>query len=658
MYELFIENFKVDIDQKLSVQLTFAIDDIANYGSRETSFSKTIVLPGTGRNNQIFGFIYDIASFNFEAPGSANIGSVFNAAQTSRAELRLNGLLVLKGVFRITNIIKDKDMIEYEGNLFGELGGFIAAIGAGKLEDLDFSVYNHIYNRGNIVNSWDNKIIKDVRVNFIKTGNINTIIIQNGIDLGLKINDLITVTNAIYNQNNGTFTVIQYVPPSATSNAIIYISESLANTNTVNDDITIEYTRSFGSGYYYPLIDYGTYSSNKINYDYRTFRPALYVKEYLDKIFEGSGYTYESSFLNSDFFKKLIIPNNSKQLKGFFTDLLDVKTSLSLTNSSSIITETLQFNTENLKRSFTGNGNPDYTYTGSNESLNLNYKLIGVFGIFSSQAFFKFSIIKNTTIIKTYSYFNRDLINQINIIDNINLDVATNDKLIFEIQYQYLNGARIDFQYLKIKANNPISTDVQLGNNILINDIIPRNILQKDFFTWIMKMFNLYITEDKLREKHLLIEPYTDYWNLDNPIDWTYKVARDKAWNIKPMGMLNGRFFEYKYKDDNDFYNEGFKKKYNLPYGSILEDTKFQFAKEKQTIEIGFSPSVLIQYQGTDKVVTAIYKKSSGNSVDQEERMDSNIRILMAKKMTGVTSWYIRNNDANANLGAALTTDA
>lgn len=579
IYELFLEGQLADIRQDLGMQLSYNIDDVNKYGSRDTSFSKTIVLPGTAKNNKLLGFVGELGSNNPYLPGNENIGVNFNVAQTTKAELRANGLLLLKGVFRLTGIVKERDMIEYEGNLFGELGGFIAAIGAGKLEDLNFSEYNHTYTRNNIVNSWD----------------------------------------------------------------------------TIN-----------GSGYYYPLIDYGTYSTPEKNpgrvkrdYDYRTFRPALFVKEYIDKMFLPTGYTYESSFFDSAFFKKLIVPNNFKELKGFFTDLLDVKTALNLTISSSIITETLQFNTENLKRSFTGNGNPDYTYTGSNESLNLNYKLIGVFGIFSSQAFFKFSIIKNTTVIKTYSYFNRDLIKQINIIDNINLDVATNDKLIFEIQYQYLNGGRIDFQYLKIKANNPISTDVQLGNNILIKDIIPQNILQKDFFVWIMKMFNLYITEDKVKEKHLLIEPYTEYWNLDQPKDWTYKVARDKAWNIKPMGMLNGRFFEYKYKEDNDFYNEGYKKKYNLPYGSRLEDTSFQFAKDKQTIDIGFSPTVLIEYEGRDKVVSAIYKKSSGNAVDQEERMDSNIRILMAKKMTGVESWYIRNNDisgSGGNLGDALTT--
>ena len=234
IYELYIEGFKVDIDQKISVQLTYAIDDISSFSSRETGFSKTIVLPGTARNNQVFGFIYDLGSFNYELPGAANIGAIFNVAQTSRAELRLNGLLVLKGVFRITNIVKDKDIIEYEGAIFGELSGFIAQIGNGKLEELDFSDYNHTYTRDNIVNSWDN---------------------------------------------------------------------------------------TDGDGYYYPLIDHGTYSQDKKSYDYRTFRPALFVKEYIDKIFEAGGYTYESTFLNSNFFKRLIIPCNQKEITGLFTEL-------------------------------------------------------------------------------------------------------------------------------------------------------------------------------------------------------------------------------------------------------------------------------------------------------------------------------------------------
>jgi len=567
MYELYIQGLKVDIDQKISIQLSYAIDDVAKFSSRETSFSKTIVLPGTGRNNQIFGFIYDLASFNYEQPGAANIGAIFNVAQTSRAELRLNGLLVLRGVFRIVNIVKDKDIIEYEGALFGELSGFIAEIGNKKLEDLDFNEYNHTYTRNNIINSWD----------------------------------------------------------------------------TIN-----------GSGYYYPLIDHGTYSTTelystraKIDYDYRTFRPALYVKEYIDKIFSSpnSEYTYESTFLNSSFFKSLIIPNNEKVLRSLFTDLLDVssnKINLQLTEND--ITLYIPFANENLKRSFTDDGDPNYTYTGSNTTLNVKYQITGLLrnrlgNILDAKIRFK----KNATVVKEYLYIGTT---NVNIIEDLELSISTNDTLTFEVVYDDTSSASfLQVNYLRVNSLSPILTDVLLDDDVFVKYSIPRNIMQKDFFTWILKMFNLYVTEDKDKEKHLIIEPYVDYYGTD-AIDWTYKVARDKPWQIKPMGMLNGRFFEYKFKEDNDFYNEGYKKKYNQSYGDRLEDTGFQFAKDKQTLEVGFSPTPLIQYDTTEKVLPAIYKKSKGNSVDQEELMDSNIRILQAKKMTTTETWYIRNGSS------------
>ena len=692
IYELFLEGQLVDIRQDLGMQLSYNIDDVNKYGSRDTSFSKTIVLPGTAKNNKILGFVGELGSNNPYLPGNENIGVNFNVAQTTKAELRANGLLLLKGVFRLTGIVKERDMIEYEGNLFGELGGFIAAIGADKLEDLNFSEYNHTYTRDNIVNSWNGFVTLRRSLFFDPTystyGNCIVIIIpptEPNITNQFPIGSNLFVSNT--QNNNGTYTITNYNFISFGFNIHIYQVSQTVIDETAPDGVIVGIDNAanpkYGVGYYYPLIDYGTYSTPeknpgrvKVDYDYRTFRPALFVKEYIDKIFLPTGYTYESSFFDSDFFKKLIVPGNSKELKSLFTDLLDVQSNrLNVVSDGSAneYVKIIEFDIENLKRSFTGNGDPNYTYTGTNTTVNLNYKFSGNVRYATQSTlpfFFYVRLFKNATLIKIYSFpitasdFRGDV--SINITDSINLLLNTNDTIYFDIYYSNtvigapLNTGRtfITFEYLKADSTNPILTDSVLGSNILLKYSIPRNILQKDFFVWIMKMFNLYITEDKVKEKHLLIEPYVDYYDLSDSKDWTYKVARDKAWNIKPMGMLNGRFFEYKYKDDNDFYNEGYKKKYNIPYGSRLEDTSFQFAKDKQTIEIGFSPSVLIQYQNTDKVVTAIYKKSSGNAVDQEERMDSNIRIMMAKKMTGVTSWFIRNNDDNpatANLGAALT---
>jgi len=580
IYELFLEGQLVDIRQDLGMQLSYNIDDVNKYGSRDTSFSKTIVLPGTAKNNKILGFVGELGSNNPYIPGNENIGVNFNVAQTTKAELRANGLLLLKGVFRLTGIVKERDMIEYEGNLFGELGGFIAAIGDGKLEDLDFSAYNHTYTRNNIVNSWD----------------------------------------------------------------------------TVN-----------GSGYYYPLIDYGTYSTPEKNpgrvkrdYDYRTFRPALYAKEYIDKIFEPSGYTYESSFFDSAFFKKLIIPTNVNKLTKTVTDVLNANrtTTQNLSNYQPNIQSFISFPNINLINGMTGNGNPNFTYIGTQGTfeIDISFNLRIIFGVqLGSSVAIEVYAANNRVYYKGIAGTpNQSVTRTISETIKITTSLNTNDTVYISVTSKYA-FCEASSASINIVATNPVTADLILNDNIYFNRIIPKNILQKDFFVWIMKMFNLYITEDKIKEKHLIIEPYVDYYDLSEYIDWTYKVARDKAWNIKPMGMLNGRFFEYKYKEDNDFYNESYKKKYNLPYGSRLEDTFFQYAKDKQTVEIGFSPTPLIQYNGTDKVVGVIYKKSSGNAVDQEERMDSNIRILMAKKMTGATSWYIRDNDANSNLGAALT---
>jgi len=64
-----------------------------------------------------------------------------------------------------------------------------------------------------------------------------------------------------------------------------------------------------GRGYVYPLIDYG-YTNNQISYDVEELSPAIYAKEYWDRIFNTEGFTYTSAFLSSTFFKSLIIPSD------------------------------------------------------------------------------------------------------------------------------------------------------------------------------------------------------------------------------------------------------------------------------------------------------------------------------------------------------------
>jgi len=55
MIELFIEGQPVDISDNFSTLISYAIDDIREFGTKNSNVSKTIILPGTKRNNKLFG---------------------------------------------------------------------------------------------------------------------------------------------------------------------------------------------------------------------------------------------------------------------------------------------------------------------------------------------------------------------------------------------------------------------------------------------------------------------------------------------------------------------------------------------------------------------------------------------------------------------------
>ena len=78
MTRIFLEDNELDISQNLSNQITFAIDDIRNLDSKSTSFTKTIVIPGTANNNKIFGNIFELNNSNNYLESDPNVLSNYN----------------------------------------------------------------------------------------------------------------------------------------------------------------------------------------------------------------------------------------------------------------------------------------------------------------------------------------------------------------------------------------------------------------------------------------------------------------------------------------------------------------------------------------------------------------------------------------------------
>ena len=547
--EIYIEGYKLDLLQDISTEFNYSIDDITDFGSRNTSYSKTINISGTAINNRIFGFVFDLGNANFADNNLPNVNYNFNASKAAQCRIFIDKIQIFKGTLRILEIVIDDKTIEYQCSVFGELGGFIDSLGNKRLQDLDFSAYNHTYNIANIKASWDNIA---------------------------------------------------------------------------------------GSGYYYPLIDYGNVSTDKVNFQVTAFRPALYVKEYISKIFAGTDYTYSLDLLSgdNDLFNRLVIPHNQINLTkttGTFNEATRT-TNFTITGTSNYRFTTV-----------TGSGlvpsfqNSVFTYTGANS---INLKMVYDFqGDSTSGVFY---ITKNDA-----SVYSSNFVGGVGIAGEFELLINTGD----EISFQFTNTApnRDDPPVVLTEGQVSFFTDALIPVNvayndaIVINDTIPKGIFQRDFFLSIVKMFNLYVYEDTWNDKKIIIKPYINFYDdtYANALDWSNKIDRSKPLSIKPMSELNARYFHYKFTKDNDYYNESYSKKYNESYGDRIYDTEYDFSKETDSLEVIFAPSVLYQKDGTDKIYPAIYKLSDNNT--KENSVDSVIRILQAKKITGRTSYNILN---------------
>ena len=229
---------------------------------------------------------------------------------------------------------------------------------------------------------------------------------------------------------------------------------------------------------------------------------------------------------------------------------------------------------------------------------------------------------------------------------------------------------------VKFKTSSTQAVPLNYNETIFISNTIPKGIFQREFVASIIKMFNLYIVEDSTKEKHLKIIPFIDFYTttanflqvndleeelliddtnlllLDDysasHLDWTAKVDRSKPFKLKPMSELNGRYFEFKYKSDVDYYNEDYAKHYAQGYGDHIEDTGYEFAIDKQTSEVIFSATVLIGYAGDDKVYPTTFKLTNTTSASPiEDPIDHNIRIMQVRKITGVSPWDMKGNSGN-----------
>lgn len=391
--------------------------------------------------------------------------------------------------------------------------------------------------------------------------------------------------------------------------------------------------------YTYPLIDYG-YSVDGISYPIQNFAPAIYAKEYIDRMFAAAGFTYNCPFFNTPYFNALIIPVTTKfefTAPGKKVDYLELTSvPLSHYNSAGLFGNdwdeiVIPFKTMNLDK---------YGWHVASDGKIRITQPIEV--SFQFDLNFSYNHRKGKAadlfIIKNNDHTNRLHVESVkaNAVFVKKVEVAKQrwepgDELYISVNFPpkgsiYYND--LSKWYAPSPTDNsayPMDTGVPID----MSQMVSKDIAQKEFFKSILLMHNLYVFTDEVDDKNLFIVPQTQFYDnfAGNAVDWTYKLAHDQKQEVVPMGELSAREYLLTYKKDSDYYNDQkYFKVYNEVYGQKKAVADNDFEKDTHKIEVIFSPTPPVQSKTNTRVIPHIYKVDDSGV---KERDAFNIRILL-----------------------------
>lgn len=419
---------------------------------------------------------------------------------------------------------------------------------------------------------------------------------------------------------------------------------------------TIQNSWTGSTSYIYPSIDFGVVNKWQNNYDFRNYRAGVYLKTYFDAIFKTFGYSYTSTFANSDIFKKLFIPypekifnritngsiynftqstspsfnippnrglrykyKNIKLSNATTNNILDVANTV--TDSDNIVWQSYKFN-----RIVTTDGkismNVNITVLGNVDSV-LD---IGIFPVENGIINFGSPISQ-----KRWNSFGGSTISEY-----IELNIPLKEypeKFEFVIgggMYTAEGSCTYAFSNITLNLGSGISNVENRINDVLtMADVLPQNVKVYQFLTDLLKLFNLYITSNPDNENDFIIEDYDRFYQKalypkTSAIDWSDKISNSE---LKSGFNINiPTKFSYQFKEDSsDFQLNEYKTKYQDGYGNLKITNNDGYSAETK-VEVSFSSTVIVRNNRDSKVMPNIY---TGNvNEDKKEPFKSNLRLL------------------------------
>jgi hypothetical protein len=570
---LFVEGIEADTLGDIDVDFTFSVADVSDIERRNTSYSKTIILPNTAKNQSLFGNIFDISVNNDYYEEDVNIGVNFNPAKQAKAQIFLDNVKIFDGVLRMSKINSREGDITYEVNMFGRLRDILHELGDKTLAELNFADYDHVWNRTNIQNSWN-------RTEWVEGA-----------------------------QN-----------------------------------------------YVYPLVDYG-YSVDSITYPIKNFKPAVFVTEILKRIFSEANFQLTAPFFESFYFRKLLLITAEKTITRESTTLLNQTTNLfqQEVTTDPDFTHLLGFTSVETSGFTITNSGTRFTWNKAqplNTGLNLNFKIFLEALQGYTDNVWTVSVLKNGSEVlyssKLVSFISAGQIYAWDVSISGGIDLALNDYFEIRLTGEVAgSGTNTQLQTevviqpggtFKIGNTVPVAVELEEGDTMKIGYTLPKSMKQRDFLKSIISMYNLYVTQDRLRTNVLEIVPYNEFYRTfkDQALDWSDKLDQSQDITITPLSELSAKEYRLTFDDDSDYWSTSYKTKFNEAYGESRTIIDNDFILDTKTVKVVFSPPVMRE-QVAGRIMIHLYKVENGVKVPDNFKP----RIAYWKPQVECPSWNI-----------------
>ena len=615
----------VDLYENEDIPLTLSVDEFKNVAEKVQSYSKAFNLPATKRNNKIFDNVFELTR--------SDDGIVFNPYVKTQCILKQDGYILFEGFLRLIDVSDKSGEISYNVNLYSEVIALADVLKDKTFQDLDFSELDHDYDKDNIKNSWVNT-----------TG--------------------ITLTNALSSTNSFAYS-------SAIGN--------LTNTNVLK----------------YPFVDWtgqillanGSTGNNatagfpELTSLEQAFRPFIKIKYIIDKIFADTEFTYSSDFFDTANFGTLYMdfnwgegnaPNDinaqGEQVNRYNDPNNFAGTSFSnvvFPSTNSVSGQTF-FNINFPSSAGFDSGTSTFTAPQDNVNYSLDYYVEIIF------------LATTTLTIEWFTSTNQIIDQQVVSGNNndtymysgsFNTSLNTGDTLV--CRFKNSTGANhIRQRYSPSNNNASVSGTIssQLTTNASLLNTLRGEVVQWDFLSGLIKMFNLVTMPDPDNPNNIIIEPYADVF-ISNTAgtnlaarsiqhDWTEKIDVSEM-KLTPLVELN-KHTEFKFVEDDDDYAFNLYKKSTsgFLYGSKEFDASTSatglptlFTGIKEIIAEPFAATIIkpIASQFSNFIIPVIYKGNDDGSTEGFENSPRIVHINTKKELDNGMTYYIPEQNGGSS---------